>query len=105
MSERKPFHESIIDVLNNYKARPGDEYLLLNFLGKLLRATKIPKGHNDLIAAWQGFIRRNWGYFDDFWGVVDVLIEQRQEAEAKKAAKQKKEHQEAPHISEKSEGG
>jgi len=44
---RKPFHESIIDTIN--EARSNTE---MEAIGMLLTTTIIPKGHEAIIAAW-----------------------------------------------------
>jgi hypothetical protein len=47
--ERKPFHESIVDAIHRAKA-PTD----LAALGQLIHESKIPKGHDEIAAAWIG---------------------------------------------------
>lgn len=102
MSERKPFHESIVDALDASIERgmaPGYE---IQTLARLITSTKIPKNHDAIIVAWQNLTKNiidNYGFYAL---VVADLMEQKQEAEAKKAAKQ--EQQEAPHVSAKAEG-
>lgn len=46
--QTKPFHESIVDAINNCENR-GE----LLTLGKLLMATKIPKNHEEIIEAFK----------------------------------------------------
>jgi hypothetical protein len=47
--EKKPFHESILDTIKNLKSTSSVEELEL--VEALLVATKIPKGHDEIIAA------------------------------------------------------
>jgi uncharacterized protein (UPF0128 family) len=44
--EKKPFHESIVDVIRNVKTIEE-----LELVEGLLMATKIPKGHDEIVAA------------------------------------------------------
>lgn len=95
MSERKPFHESIIDTIN--EAGNSSE---MKLLAGLIKGTKIPKNHGAIGLAWA----HSCGIMavHDDYGVFEDLATQKQEAEAKEAAKQ--EQQEAPHVSAKAEG-
>lgn len=43
----KPFHESIIPIIEKADMRD------LGLIGGIIIATKIPKGHDAMIAAWQ----------------------------------------------------
>lgn len=73
---RRPFHESIVETIveagNNGS---GCEVWLC--LARLIRTTKIPKGHDEIIAAW-----RNKNLDDDL-GVTASLLEQKKEAAEK----------------------
>ena len=81
MSERKPFHESIVDAIKEATNRTD-----MKLLEGLIKRTKIPKNHYAITLAWRqtcGIM----GWQDDHGVSVD-LQEQKQEAEAKVAAKQ-----------------
>lgn len=89
-TELKPFHESIVGLINDIgkdKAqRPAavfyDEFRhRLRAYGRLLLATKIPKGHDEILAAWQTQCQA-CGLNDDM-GVTDGVKSQK-EVEAKK---------------------
>ena len=43
---QKPFHESVVDAIND--ADPLD----LRIIGSIIVATKVPEGHDEIIAAW-----------------------------------------------------
>lgn len=47
MAERRPFHETIIGAIN---CASFNQLLLL---AKLIDVTKIPAGHDEIIAAWR----------------------------------------------------
>jgi hypothetical protein len=49
--EPKPFHESILGIIE--KAGLLD----LGLIGNIIIATKVPKGHDEIIAAWQARTR------------------------------------------------
>jgi len=84
--ERRPFHETIVDVLKEcVTTRSGRE---LGILLQLLSSTKIPENHDAIIAAWKGFVSReyrpyeSYGASDGLHRIVDDLEEQKREAEA-----------------------
>lgn len=89
-TERRPFHESIVGLINGIgkdkEQRPGavfyDEFRhRLRAYGALLLVTKIPKGHDEIIAAWQAQCQA-CGLNDDM-GVTESVRAQK-EAELKK---------------------
>lgn len=88
---RKPFHESVISVIENMVT--ADEIDLVVFL---IEKTKIPKNHDAIIAA----LSKRWplinaeekerfvpGFLVD---LVKILVEQKQEAEVEAEAKKQK---------------
>ncbi len=89
-----PFHESIVGLINDIgkdkEQRPGavfyDEFRhRLRAYGRLLLVTKIPKGHDEILVAWQAQCQ-TCGLNDDM-GVIESLKAQKktaEEAEAKK---------------------
>lgn len=69
----RPFHETIIDSI--CEAFISD----LNLLARLIKRTKIPKGHDEIIAAWVQRLKiLNWNHD---YGVQSVLLEQKEEVE------------------------
>ena len=86
-AELKPFHESIVRIINGVGVdeAPFSSYDMMRVLAILLKETKIPKGHDEIIAAWKAKSRhlvRN-----DDMGVVESILAQKktaEEAEAKK---------------------
>lgn len=88
--ERRPFHETVVDIIA--KCWHEDE----EFLAELINATKIPKNHDAIIAAWQQFQEKltrstppgeEQHKGDDYYGVIEILREQKQEAEAEAKTK------------------
>lgn len=80
MSAKLPFHESVLNAIDTASTNQ------LEFLGALLKRTKIPKGHDEIIAAWTR--RRDLlGWPKDMisLGVRTSLLEDKQEAEKKLA--------------------
>lgn len=78
---RRPFHETIVEAI--HRASSGDE---LQCLAMLIKETKVPKGHEEIIVAWnQRRQEMAWGNAD--LGVPADLLEQKQEA-AEKAKKE-----------------
>ncbi len=68
MLNTKPFHESIVDAIDNCTG-PGEEAKeKLTTLGDLIINTKIPKNH---IVIWAAFERAS-NYWGD--GVMDGLL-------------------------------
>ena len=77
--QRRPFHETIVEAIG--RASLYDEQYLL---GWLIRQTKIPKGHDEIIEAWKKK-RMGLGLSPGFdFAVVDDLLEQKKEAAVKK---------------------
>ena len=96
-NQRRPFHKTIIDAIRG----ASNDDALMN-LGDLIKATKIPKGHDEIIAAWKQRIDRlgsptifSKNLFQKDYGVPADLLEQKQEAEKKKEEKKAKEQVEA----------
>ncbi|TSC80072.1 MAG: hypothetical protein G01um101429_276 [Parcubacteria group bacterium Gr01-1014_29] len=44
---KHPFHETIVEVIGRASSRD------LECLGALIKATNVPKGHDEIIAAWE----------------------------------------------------
>lgn len=75
--QRRPFHESVVDAIKrSYRVE-------LHHLALLIKETSIPRGHDEVIAAW-----RKASDADDLYGVVTNLLKQKEEAEEKAAAKE-----------------
>ncbi|GEM_PF-3361058 len=72
---RKPFHETIVKAIRD--VRTVDE---LGCLGQLLNFTKVPKNHDEIIRVWKDSMRRLIPHLEDS-GVIDSLLEQKEEAE------------------------
>jgi hypothetical protein len=81
--ERKPFHEAIVDILEEASA---DD---LATLGKLIVRTKIPKGHDEILTAWNTrLIEVLYGEEGtEYRYVATDILEQKKELEAEKDAK------------------
>ena len=83
---KRPFHETIVEAIRRASSNE------LQCLATLIRETKVPKGHDEIIAAWNQ--RRQeiaWG--DEDLGVPTDLLEQKQEAAEKEKAKAKEKEQ------------
>ncbi len=95
----RPFHETVIDAIGGISSIY--DLHLPAVLGKLIKETKIPEGHEAIAAAWtQRFeeLHRVWGQAwdeDDYLGVVANLLEQKEEA-AKKAEEKAKAKEAVP---------
>jgi|SRR3989338_4594126 len=94
-TELKPFHESVVDLINDVGKEKLETTILSSFidplhklrmLGTMLVVTKIPKGHDDIIASWQAQCQR-FGLNNDL-GVVESVQAQKRVAE--EAAHKKK---------------
>lgn len=69
---RRPFHETIIEVI---RGASGPE---LECLANLIKTTKIPKNHKEIAEAWKGRIKvLGWG--KENLGVLADLERQSQE--------------------------
>lgn len=89
-TQLRPFHETIVKEIE----RADGEALLS--LGMLIKATKIPRNHDQIIATWnkrwsKRKAAREWDYLVDELGVKDDLgvpanlLEQKQAAETQTA--------------------
>lgn len=76
---QKPFHESIVDTIDNAELHQ------MPLLAQIIKTTKIPKGHDTIIEAWQRCFRGT-GINDDL-GVSASVLEQKQVEEKKAAEK------------------
>ncbi len=79
---KRPFHETIVEAIRH--ASISD----LQCLAVLIKATKIPAGHDEIIAAWNKAAWPGHTLHDDY-GVPADLLEQKQEATEKAKAKEK----------------
>jgi hypothetical protein len=82
----KPFHESIIDAINNVDPDDATYHTRLHLLANVILSTKIPKDHDEIIAAWQAKAARF--RLNEDLGVVESLMVQKRAAE--EAARKKK---------------
>ncbi len=75
MAERRPFHETIVDAIRRIPVYN------LPILADLICETTIPKGHDEIIAAWKEKMN---GMLDEGGFGIDVvasLMEQKRESE------------------------
>lgn len=80
---RLPFHEAIILMIRNAS---GSSDLLC--LARLIRIVKIPKGHDEIIVAWNERLQGGGlGMFPVDLGIPTDLLEQKEEAVAAEKAK------------------
>ena len=83
---KRPFHETIVEAIHRAYS------IELRCLAMLIKETKIPKGHEEIIAAWnQRRQEMAWGNVD--LGVPADLLEQKEEAAEKERAKAKEKEQ------------
>ena len=80
-AERKPFHESVVDAIRNASLRSE-----MRLLATLIRSTNIPRGHEEIAAAWK---ERCGCLSMEDPGVLGDLEDQRRWAEARVAEKAK----------------
>lgn len=73
----RPFHETIVETIH----RAGS--VEMDCLAALIKATKIPKGHDEIVSAWK-FQRQKLGWGDEDLGVPAKLLAEK-EVIAKKA--------------------
>jgi hypothetical protein len=76
---RRPFHETLVEVMRGFV---GSDVAALPLVA-LIKLTKIPKNHDEIIVAWQDLMKRL--HFSEEWdifGVVEDLNRQKREAEA-----------------------
>ena len=83
---RRPFHETIVDVIRSFTS-PVTDRVFITLLADLIKQTKIPKNHDAIIAEWNELMLRT--NRKDTWAVGEDLLEQKREAEAE--ARQKRE--------------
>ena len=75
---RRPFHESIIQAIHWASSEE-----LRYCVARIIKMTKIPKGHDEIIEAWNQRRRElNWSDNEDL-GVPADLLEQKREAAEK----------------------
>ncbi|MDO8579381.1 MAG: hypothetical protein Q7R72_00725 [bacterium] len=78
----RPFHETVVETIN--QASSSD----MDCLAPLIKATTIPKGHDEIIVAWNKR-RKEMGWGSEDLGVPANLLEQKQTS-IKKANDDKK---------------
>jgi len=87
--QRRPFHESIVDAIR--RASYND----MRCLGRLISETKIPKGHDEILAAWNQrlhtlhWIPRWIHWFNNDLDVPSELLSQKNEVEKEAVEKVK----------------
>jgi hypothetical protein len=86
----KPFHESLVEAIK--RVRDGNDF---SVLAGLIRTTKIPAGHDEILAAWEertqqlpGASAKHWDE-DGYLGIPGFLRKQKMAAEAIAIAKGK----------------
>lgn len=73
-TDKRPFHQTVVSAINRVSSTE------LECLAWLIKATDIPAGHDDIIAAWDKRRRDMlWGAED--LGVTAYLLEQKRTAE------------------------
>lgn len=84
---RKPFHESLVDAIRSAVERPR-EMPEMFLLAQLIKDTKIPAGHDEILAAWKQLRQKHThGEGDpDIFDVIADLAEQKSEAAKREAA-------------------
>lgn len=80
---RRPSHETIVDLIEH--ARPEE----LELVAWYIKMTKIPKGVDKVIAAWEKKHKEVGDHHELFADTLANLEEQKEEAEAEEAAKKK----------------
>ncbi len=68
-SSLKPYHESVVDVINQAQVHE------LDILASLLKATKLPKGHEEVAEAWNRRLADLGG--NDEAGVTEAVLAQK----------------------------
>lgn len=83
----KPFHESIIDAIDNCTGPGEDARETLKVLGKLIISTKIPKNHQSIKQAFDKAV----DYWGDglFDGLLSSVSEKLDAEQAKQSVEQK----------------
>ena len=109
--DRKPFHETIIDLINKTFSAAASESLArfikeenghdeiiafgapasnaLMWLATFIKSTTIENGHDEIIAAWQRGLKEGDYPEDHDFGVITSLLEQKQDAITKAENDQK----------------
>lgn len=73
----RPFHETIVEAIRRASLRN------LMCLATLIKATKIPKGHKEIIEAWNARCKE---VFSEDFDVTDNLLDQKLATAEKRAA-------------------
>lgn len=80
MANRRPFHETIVDTIREMTP------VNIPLVARLIMATKIPRGHDEIIAAWkeqETYLRENgFSLKGNPQSLFDDIEEQKQEAMA-----------------------
>lgn len=79
-NQRHPWHESVVSFINT--ASPME----MNFLARQLKATSVPKGHDEISNAWVSR-QAELGWKGDDLGVPAEMTEQKSIADEKAKAK------------------
>lgn len=83
---KRPFHETIVEAIS--RASSND----LRCLATLIKTTKVPKNHDEIIVAWKQR-QQEVGWDDEELGVSANLLEQKREAAEKEEAKAREKEQ------------
>lgn len=75
----RPFHETIVEAICR-----AQRLMEMECLATLIKATKIPKGHDEIIVAWRGqctqFGDDDYKYDTELFGVPAYLLAQKESA-------------------------
>lgn len=82
----RPFHETIVEAIRRASSAE------LECLATLIKATEVPKGHDEIIAAWNERIGALLFGCDNDFGVPTSLLAQKQ-ANMKKAEEEEEEEE------------
>lgn len=52
-TKKKPFHESVVELIDSLTSVGSTTYVQLTGIGRLLATTTIPKNHDAIIRAWE----------------------------------------------------
>jgi hypothetical protein len=86
---RRPFHESVIEAINRPSSGKTRALHRMDCLADLIKTTKIPAGHDEIIEAWKKRCQElSWS--EESFGVIADLLEQKREAAKKEKAKAQK---------------
>lgn len=86
MTNRRPFHETIVDIIDSLTS-PATERQIIELVANLIKQTKIPKNHDVIIVAWRKLLQRTCRI--DSSGMERDLLAQKQEAETETVEKTK----------------